>query len=335
MGEDKEYAASLSATLSLVKTLVTGSVAYDVVLSYDGSFVDAIDPEALENLSVSFFSPHFARHHGGTGANIAWNLRLLGGDPLLVSTVGSDGGEYLALLEERGVPTDFIEKKEDAVTATAIIGTDSSERQIAFFHPGADAVGDFGGGREPLADFRDDIGYAIISPRNPVLMMEAVRWCDTYKVPFLFDPGQQVILFSDDELSFAVSRSAGVITNEYEWEMLCRKLACTEESLLEKTGMVIITRGENGATCFYEGGECAVSACKADQVVNPTGAGDAFRAGVLRGLLEGWEHQDCMRLGAAISSHVVEIEGTLLDAVDSEQVLLRAEATYGEPLPTL
>src|SRR3989344_4239911 len=203
-----------------MKILVTGSKAYDVLLGYDGSFADAIDPTALNRLSVSFFSPHFARHHGGTGANIAWNLKLLGGDPLLVSTVGSDGGEYLALLEERGVSTKFLEKREDSVTATAIIGTDTSERQIAFFHPGADAKGVW----PNLQDHREDIAHAIISPRNPILMMEGAHWCEKYKVPFLFDPGQLIIGLSADELMFGVRSGAGVIANEYEWGLLSEKL---------------------------------------------------------------------------------------------------------------
>ena len=129
------------STQNHVRILVTGSTAYDVMLGYSGSFADAIDPKTLDSLAVSFYSPHYKRHHGGTGANIAWNLKLLGSDPLLVSTVGTDGQDYLTLFQDRDIDVTHLEKRDDSVTATAIIGTDSSERQITFFHPGADAVG--------------------------------------------------------------------------------------------------------------------------------------------------------------------------------------------------
>ncbi len=311
-----------------MKILVTGSTAYDVFLGYDGSYADAIDPSALDALSVSFFSPHYAKHHGGTAANIAWNLNLLGGDPLTVSTVGSDGGEYKALLEDRGITTRYVDQLEGHVTATAIIGTDTTERQIAFFHPGADAHGGF----PDLNDERDDLSHAIISPRNAVLMMEAARWCSEYGVPYLFDPGQQVITLSDDELRFGVEHSFGVIANEYEWGLISKRLDMNEEQALTKTSMVIVTQGENGVTCFSTDGAHNIGGCKAEKVINPTGAGDAFRAGLLYGLSNNWNKTDSLRLGNAMGSFAVEIEGTLLDTIDRDQVWSRCEQTYGEKL---
>lgn len=312
-----------------MKILVTGSTAYDVMLGYNGSFADAIDPKALSELSVSFFSPHYARHHGGTGANIAWNLKLLGVDPLLVSTVGTDGGAYTALLEERGIDTEFVEKLDSHVTATAIIGTDTGERQITFFHPGADADGSW----PEIIDRREEISHAIISPRNAVLMNEAVHWCAKNAVPYLFDPGQQVISLSDDELRFGIENSAGLIANEYEWGLISERLNITEENALLKTPMVIVTRGENGVTCFCEEGALNVGPCTPDKVVNPTGAGDAFRSGLLAGMQAGWSRIDCLRLGNAMGSLAVELEGTLIDHVDLDAVLARAEMAYGEKLP--
>jgi adenosine kinase len=312
-----------------MKILVTGSTAYDVMLGYDGSFADAIDPNALSELSVSFFSPRFERHHGGTGANIAWNLKLLGVDPQLVSTVGSDGGAYKALLEERGITTEFVEKLENHVTATAIIGTDTGERQITFFHPGADADGSW----PDLADRREDFSHAIISPRNAVLMNAAVHWCTENAVPYLFDPGQQVISLSDDELRFGIDNSAGLIVNEYEWGLISERLNITEENALLKTPMLIVTRGENGVTCFCEDGALNIGPCTPEKVVNPTGAGDAFRAGLLAGMKSGWSRIDSLRLANAMGSLAVELEGTLIDHCDHDAVWARAEMTYGEKLP--
>ncbi|TSC58914.1 MAG: adenosine kinase [Candidatus Peregrinibacteria bacterium Greene0416_19] len=318
--------------LRMKKILVTGSIAYDVLLGYDGSFADAIDPSDLDHLSVSFFSPHYARHHGGTAANIAWNLRLLLQEPLLVGTVGSDGGSYLALMRERGIDTSMVEELQEHVTATAIIGTDDAERQIAFFHPGADAHGAW----PDLSELREDIAYAVIGARNPALMMTAVRWCQVYGVPYLFDPGQQVIALSSDELLAAVKGSAGVIANAYEWSLLSAKIGLSTGALLELAPMLIVTQGEEGVT-IYRRKEPAIvlRACPPQRFVNPTGAGDAFRAGLLTGLLTGWSLEHCGMLGASIASFVVEQEGTLLDFLDVNDVLGRAEVTYGEVLPEI
>lgn len=323
-----------------MKILVTGSIAYDVLLSYDGSFKDAIDPSDLEHLSVSFFSPHYARHHGGVGANIAWNLKLLKQDPLLVGTVGHDGGAYTALLEERGIATKHIEVLQEHVTATAIIGTDSSERQIAFFHPGADAHGHW----PDLSDDRDDLAYAVIGARNPVLMLDAVRWCQKFKVPYLFDPGQLIIGLSKDDLLASIKGSAGVIVNAYEWSLLSEKIGMSVEDVLGMMSYLIVTHGEEGLTIYEskegkEGKEdvrsMIIPACKPDRLVNPTGAGDALRAGLLSGLIAGWNLEEAGMLGAALASFVVEQEGTLLDDVDLEEVLGRAEENYEKKLPML
>ncbi|MBI3331463.1 hypothetical protein HYZ99_00710 [Candidatus Peregrinibacteria bacterium] len=311
------------------KILVTGSIAYDVLLNYDGSFTDAIDPKDLEHLSVSFFSPHYAKHHGGTGANIAWNLRLLGTDPLLIGTVGHDGGSYIALLEERGIDTKQIEVLKDHVTATAIIGTDTAERQIAFFHPGADAHGHW----PDLQDDRDDLSYAVVGPRNAKLMLQAMRWCRDAKVPCLFDPGQLVIGLSKDELLSSIRGSAGVIANAYEWSLLSEKIGASVDGVLKMAPFLIVTHGEAGLTIFAKKSATAVRACRPDHLVNPTGAGDALRAGLLTGLSAGWELPTAAMLGASLASFVVEQEGPLIDHVDIEEILQRAEATYGKALP--
>lgn len=324
------------------KILITGSIAYDLLLGYEGSFADAIKGESIDRLSVSFFAPHLERHHGGTGANIAWNLRLLGGDPLLVGTVGTDGGSYCALLEERGIETSRIERRKDSITATAIIGTDNGERQIAFFHPGADALGTWPAyaskeastGRPDLSDERDDISWAIVGARNPVLMMEAMCWCHKAKIPLLFDPGQLVIGLSPDELRSSVASCQGLICNEYEWKLFSERTGMKEKDVLTTADFLVVTQGDQGVALHSKSGAKKIPACTADHVVNPTGAGDAFRAGLLYGLHKKWNLTDCCRLGAAIGSFCVEIEGTLMDTLDLEEVWERAEKAYGQALPS-
>jgi len=311
------------------RILVTGSIAYDVLLGYDGSFADAIDPEALESLSLSFFSPHYARHHGGTGANIAWSLNLLGEDPLLVSSVGKDGREYTAVMEEQGIDTGRIEILDDHVTATAIVGTDSEECQITFFHPGADSLGTW----PDLSQDRDDLAYAIVSPRDTTAMVNGMEWCKKFGVPVIFDPGQQIISFGEDALKRMVSMGSVLIVNEYEWDLVQKKLSCDGESILELVPLVIVTLGDQGFIVIDENGAQKMNSCKPVQVVNPTGAGDAFRAGLLKGFAAGWEVMDGCKLGAALGSLAVENEGTLMDQLDMDEVQVRVEAAYGGELP--
>ncbi|OGJ56357.1 hypothetical protein A3D88_01710 [Candidatus Peribacteria bacterium RIFCSPHIGHO2_02_FULL_52_16] len=313
------------------KILVTGSIAYDILLNYDGSFADTIGGADLNNLSVSFLSPRFARHHGGTGSNIAWNLRLLGTEAMLVGTIGNDGGEYRDLLKKRGVDVSQVQQLQDHVTSTAIIGTDDAERQIAFFHPGADAYGTW----PDLKDDCDDVAYAVVGARNPGLMMQGVHFCQEYKIPYLFDPGQLVIGLGADELKSAALKSGGLIANEFEWELLSEKTGCGISDFLVSTPFIIVTLGEKGLAIHTKKGEQVIPACAAEKVVNPTGAGDALRAGLLTGLSKKWNLADCGRLGAAIASFVVEQEGTLLDTLDLDEVGERAKRAYGISLPSL
>ncbi len=315
-----------------MKILVTGSIAYDVLLQYDGSFKDALKGSDLDRLSVSFFSPHYARHHGGTASNIAWNLRLLNQEPMLVGTVGKDGGEYLALLEERGVLCDRLEMLEKHVTATAIIGTDSDERQITFFHPGADAHGSW----PDLADDREEMSWGIVSPHNPTLMIKAARWMMKVQLPWIFDPGQAVIGLSRDEMLASIRGSFGVIVNAYEWSLLSGKIGISVDAFLKLNPLLVITQGEDGLTIHSQKeGTIVLPACTPEKLVNPTGAGDALRAGFLTGLSAKWPLKQCGMLGASLASFVVEQEGTLIDFLDLNDALSRAETTYGEMLPEL
>jgi len=311
------------------RILITGSIAYDLLLASDGSFADALKASALEKLSVSFLTPHFKRHHGGTAANISWNVKLLGGDPLLVGTVGEDGGSYTALLRERGIDTRHVAALKDYVTATAIIATDSRERQIAFFHPGADAAGTW----PDLVEEREEIAWAIVSARDVHMMIAAIDWCARQKIPLLFDPGQQVHSFGNDELTRAIAHASAVVVNEYESQLLQQRLAATEQELAKRIPLFIVTLGEKGFMLYDDGKKSVFPACAPDQVVNPTGAGDAFRGGLLTGLTSGWSKQHAAMLGASLGSFVVEQEGTLLHQLDREEVWRRAKEAYGQELP--
>ncbi|MDD5055181.1 MAG: carbohydrate kinase family protein [Candidatus Peribacteraceae bacterium] len=312
-----------------MKYLIHGSIAYDLLLHTEGSFADAIDANNLEKLSVSFLAQHLERHHGGTGANIAWNASLLGDEPMLVGAVGSDGGSYLELLNERGVDVSLVQKKNDAVTATAIIGTDNAERQITFFHPGADGSA----GLPELGDLREEVDFGIVSARNPVLMLSGARAMRHAKIPYLFDPGQQSHVFAQDEFRHAVEGGSGLVVNEYEWELASKKLGWNEKEVLNACGLLVITLGERGIRIAKKDESHDIPACKVDHLKNPTGAGDAVRAALLYGLSRKWSLVDTGRLAAAMGSLVCEQEGTMLESVDWEMLDGRVFENYGERLP--
>jgi adenosine kinase len=310
-----------------MRFLVNGSIAYDLLLSHDGSFLSGIDAKNLEHLSVNYLAQGFVRHHGGTAANIGWHLALLGHSPVLSAAVGLDGTEYVKKLKDAGVDVSIVETRNDAVTAMAVIATDSDERQISFFHPGADGQACF------PTTLPNDLSYAIMSPRNPLLMLQGAEACTKNGVPYLFDPGQVVHAFGCDEFRHAVRRSAGLVVNEYEWSLASKLLGWKEADVTDACRMLIITLGENGLKFITRDGETTVAGCKAEHIVNPTGAGDAARAGLLHGLAAGWSLQDTGRLAAILGSLVVSQAGTLLPSLSFEELQARAQKQYGEALP--
>ena len=311
-----------------MRYLINGSIAYDLLLTHDGSFLAGLDVKHLESLSVNFFAHGFVRHHGGTSANISWNLALLGEKPIAVGAVGTDGNEYVTMLKNRGVDTHLVQSSTSSLTATAVIATDSAGRQISFFHPGADTKATF-----PDLTNEADIAYGIMSPRNPGLMLEGGQSCAAFKIPYLFDPGQVVHAFSDDDLKKAVGASSGLIVNEYEWSIAGKKLSMNEQEVAALCGMIIVTLGEKGLRIVTKKDDIHVPACPISRLANPTGAGDAARAGLLYGFAHAWPLMQSARLAAILGAFVCEQDGTLLDALDRDQLSATALEVYGAKLP--
>ncbi len=309
--------------------LIHGSIAHDVILKSTSSFEEGLAGKDLSALSVGYLAEHFSRHHGGTAANISWNLRLLGHSPIVQGTVGKDGGEYLTLLADHGIDISTIEKRDDAFTATAIIATDNNNRQITFFHPGADALGTI----TSHEAFRDDAVLAIIAPRNVSCMIKAAEECSKWRIPYVVDPGQQSLFFSREALRKAVSGSACLVTNEYEWSLCEATLGWTLSDVLRVCPLVVQTKGEKGLTLKTKEEEIHVPACPVEAVIDPTGAGDALRAGLLIGLAEKWPLVQMGRLAAILGAMAVEQEGTLLKDLDNDDVRERVRQHYGEDLP--
>jgi adenosine kinase len=310
-----------------MRFLVHGSIAFDVLLGYEGSFADAIDPKSLDRLSVSFFAPRLKKHFGGTGANIAWNAALLGDTPHLVGAVGDDGDSYLSMLQKAGVDTAFVNRVPETVTATAVIGTDTGERQIAFFHPGADSHGTL----PSLTSKKFE--YAVIGARDQMLMLKACDDCHAANIPYLFDPGQQSHAFTQEEWQHAVSGSSGLVVNEYEWSLASKKLEWNEAEVVQKCGLLVITLGEKGLRLITPKEDVHVPACKASKVIDPTGAGDGVRAALLHGIAHTWSLTNTGRLAAIIGSFIVECEGTQLKELSKTMIQERATKNYGAELP--
>jgi len=311
--------------------LVTGSIAYDMLLSYDGSFVDGIDVNKLDELSVGYVTRHLVKHHGGTAANIAWNFALLKQPVMIAGSIGRDGDEYMKRLKERGIDTSLIVERPEHVTATAIIGTDSGERQITFYHPGADEE------TQPpdISTLKTSLHFVLVSPHNATSMEQTTHACSEHGIPYIFDPGQQSLEFPRDDLRRMVHGSAAVIANAYEWALLRDALEWSVNEVMEYTGLLVVTQGEHGLNVQTAEQSVQIASVPAEKLVNPTGAGDALRAGLVTGLGLGWDVRDAARLGAALASFVVEQEGTQLEHFDLQTLYARAGDAYGEALPLI
>ena len=313
------------------KFLVAGSIAYDMLLAYDGSFAAGIDVDKLDELSVGYVTRHLVKHHGGTAANIAWNFALLNQDVGITGSVGSDGKDYLERLKNKGIDVSHVSVREEHVTPTAIIGTDSGERQITFFHPGAD----FDTQAPDLTKRKETLSHVLVSPHNEVAMQQTALHCQEQGIPYIFDPGQQSLQFSQDDLKRTVHGSTAVIANAYEWSLLREALGWAANEVMEYTGLLIVTHGEHGLNIQTSEDSIQIDAVPAQKLINPTGAGDALRAGLVTGIGLGWDLRDAGRLGAALASFAVESEGPPMEEFDLEAMYKRAEDAYGEVLPAL
>lgn len=310
--------------------LVSGSLAFDLLMRHEGSFLDHIDPAALQNLSVCFYTPHYARAYGGNGGSISWTLALLGTKTAVSATVGMDGQEYANFLRNGGVDVSPIVKIPDQHTATCIIGTDTSGHQITFFHDGANAAH-----RAPTDGEIKKAGLAIAAPTQPAIMLDMLRRCKASNVPCLFDPGQRVVLFTPEELREAMGLSAGMFVNAYEADLLAGRLGVSLQKAALLAPFLVVTQDAQGFTIHHDHRSEGYPRCDAEGVIDPTGAGDALRAGFITGLLRGWPLAQCGMLGAAVASVSVQHRGVIVPTLDITDVYARAKKAYGMELPTL
>jgi len=291
-----------------LKIIVTGSIAFDFLMKFPGKFSEHFIPEKLESISVSFLVDSMKKQRGGCGPNIAYSLALLGERPLLVGTAGQDFQEYRELLNSAGVDTSGVHEIPDVYTASFFGNTDRVGNQICSFYTGAMQFAK----EYPLKPFLQTAGehaLVVISPNDPAAMLRYAEECRRSGTRFIFDPGQQIIRFSGEDLLEGAKKAFIQIMNEYEFEMLKKKTGLDDQGLFSLTECVIVTLGAKGAEIRTPERRIAIPAAKPKTVSDPTGVGDAFRSGLVKGLSLGFSWETAGRMGSLAAAYVLETEG--------------------------
>jgi adenosine kinase len=304
--------------------VVTGSIAYDYLMSFPGTFTDHFLPDHLSRVSLSFLVDSMDKRRGGCAPNIAYTLALLGERPFLMGTAGQDFGEYREWLEAAGVNTSLVKQIAGKFTASFFCSTDTKNNQIASFYTGAMShAGEL--------SFRTvgPVDLAIVSPNDPGAMTQYVDECRTIGIPFIFDPGQQCARMSGAELADGIVGAAMVICNDYEYELIRDKTGLDEAAILERSPMLVVTKGEHGSHVVTAGETVDVPAVPPAQVVDPTGVGDAYRAGFMKGLVHAASIEVCARLGSVAATYALEHLGPQSHAYTWEEFSKRYARHFG------
>jgi adenosine kinase len=305
-------------------SLICGSLAFDTIMSFHGRFSEALLADQLHKINVAFLVPGIRREYGGCAGNIAYNLKLLGGDPLIMATLGQDGAPYLERLNRQGIVTRCIRSYDEGYTAQAFITTDADNNQITAFHPGAMSNSHHNKVKDAGA-----VKLAIIAPDGRDGMIEHARDCAELGIPFIFDPGQGLPMFSGEELKQFIEMATYVAVNDYEAELLTERTGLTLPEIADRVSALVVTRGEQGAEIFTADGKFDIPVVKVDKVIDPTGCGDAFRAGMLFGLTRGMEWMTIGRLASLMGAIKIESQGGQNHAPSIEEIEQRFEREFG------
>ena len=285
--------------------LLSGSVAFDYLMTFPGKFRDQILLEKLEALSLSFLVDSFVRRRGGIAPNIAYTYALLGGKPKIFATVGEDFEDYRMWLEERGVDTSWAKVIPGEHTASFFATTDQENSQLASFYPGAMAHAS----ELSLQDLDKKPDLVVVSPNDPGAMVKYLEECKDLNIPYLYDPSQQVVRVDGDVLCHGIEGALALFLNEYELELVMKKTGMNQKAILDHVEFMVVTLGEKGATVFAGGDEHKIGAVQPTKIIDPTGAGDAFRGGFLTGYSRGWDWEVCAQMGALTATYCLESDG--------------------------
>jgi adenosine kinase len=304
--------------------VITGSIAFDYLMSFPGKFTEHFLPEHMQRVSLSFLVDTMDKRRGGCAPNIAYTLALLGERPFVMATAGEDFGEYQRWLEAAGIDTSLVKVIDGKFCASFFCSTDRDNNQIASFYTGAMADA----GQLSFRTVRE-CGLAIVAPNDPGAMVQYAEECRTLGIPYIFDPGQQCARMSGDELREGVRGAAIVIVNDYELELLRQKTGLSEDDLVAQAGALIVTRGEDGSSVVTRGGRTDVAAVPPHRVVDPTGVGDAYRGGLMKGIALGLTYAAAARLGSVAATYALEHLGGLGHSYTWAEFTQRYEEHFG------
>jgi len=307
--------------------IVTGSVAYDYLMSFPGRFSEHFLPEQMHKVSLSFLVDSMRKQRGGCAPNIAYTLALLGERPTVMATVGQDFGEYRTWLAQAGVDTSAIVEIPDEFTSSFFVNTDQENNQIASFYIGAM-------GKADTLSFRDldhrAIGMAIISPNAPAAMVKYARECQDLGIPYIYDPSQQIIRLSGEELLAGAHGARMLIVNDYEFGMIKNKTGLSDEELIALPETTIVTRGEQGSTIYAGDQVLSIPIVPPERLAEPTGVGDAYRAGVIKGMMHNYPWETVGRIAALAATYVLEQYGTQNHRYSLQEFVARYQRAFGQ-----
>lgn len=307
-----------------MKLIVTGSIAYDYLMSFPGKFTEHFLAEHMQRVSLSFLVDSMDKRRGGCAPNIAYTLALLGERPYLMAAAGQDFAEYREWLQAAGVDTSLVLQVPDKFTASFFCSTDTENNQVASFYTGAMA-------NAAELSFRTvhEPGLVIVSPNDPSAMTQYAEECRTLRIPYIFDPGQQCARMSGPELRDGIVGARVLICNDYEFELIRQKTGMSEADVLGVASALIVTRGEEGSSLYMGGDRLDVVAVTPHRVVDPTGVGDAFRGGFMKGMARGTSYQTCAQLGAVAATYALEHLGGQSHAYTIEEFTARYQEHFG------
>ncbi len=310
-----------------MSALICGSFAYDTIMVFQDHFKNHILPDKVHILNVSFQVPTMRREFGGCAGNIAYNLKLLGGQPLPLGTVGKDFGPYAEWMDKLGITRAHIKVCADTYTAQAFITTDMADNQITAFHPGAM-------NRSHEASVRDvkNVKVGMVAPDGREGMLAHARDFADTGVPFVFDPGQGLILFNGEELTRFIDQATWVTVNDYEAQLLQERTGKKLEELAKKVKALIVTLGAQGSRIYTDGRTVDIPAAKPKAVNDPTGCGDAYRAGLLYGLLNEFDWETTGRIASLMGSIKIESHGTQNHRFTKAEFEARYREAFGRDL---
>ena len=307
------------------KALICGSLAFDTLMVFQGRFREHILPEQIHILNVAFLVPQLRREFGGCAGNIAYNLSLLGDPAVPMATVGSDFAPYRDWLRRLGAPLECIRTIDSELTAQAFITTDLEDNQITAFHPGAMQQAHL----NKVADARD-VAIGIVAPDGRQGMIDHAEQFAGMGIPFIFDPGQGLPMFDAAELSRFIEQASWVAVNDYEWQLLQQKTGLTQRDLTQRVKALIVTRGHKGSSIYTPDGQYEIPCAKTSTVVDPTGCGDAYRAGLLHGLLHDLDWETTGRIAAVMGALKIESRGTQNHRATAQEIERRLAESFGD-----